>query len=189
MVWTSLLECNVKYHNSYSNFNLNRYDFLLEPFGAKKMKNIISIIAIIAIGAFIGNMLNIGLSHAPYWQSLDPIAFMQFFAIDFPLLLIPTAITLMPAWLGSLFLFLKSTKETESRKHWKIAFWTLTLVIVQTAVYHLPLNLDYMALKYDAATATSTLNGWIVSHWIRITIAIISGVYAIRGFQKSIANH
>ena len=56
-------------------------------------------------------MLNIGLSHAKYWQSLAPIDFMKFFAIDFPLLLVPTAVTLLPAWLGSLWLFLKSEKN------------------------------------------------------------------------------
>lgn len=152
------------------------------------MKQSISIIAIIGIGAFAGNMLNIGLSHAIYWQSLNPMDFMKFFAIDFPLLLIPTALTLLPAWLGSLFVFLKSDKKTESRKYWRYAFWGLTLTIIQTSIYHLPMNLDFMALKYDASTATSKLIGWIISHWIRIGIAIVAGIYAIKGFQKSTLN-
>ncbi len=152
------------------------------------MKNTISIIAIIAIGAFVGNMLNIGLSHAMYWQSLAPTEFMNFFAIDFPLLLVPTAATLMPAWLGSLFVFLKSEKKSKSRKYWMFAFLALTLTIIQTSIYHLPMNLDFMALKYDASTATSKLNGWVISHWIRIGIAVISGVNAIKGIQKLTLN-
>jgi len=152
------------------------------------MKQTISIIAIIGIGAFAGNMLNIGLSHAIYWQSLDPIEFMKFFAIDFPLLLVPTALTLLPSWLGTLFVFLKIDKNSESQKYWRLAFWGLTLSIIQTSVYHLPMNLDFMALKYDAVTATSKLNGWVISHWIRIAIAILSGIYAIKGFQKSTLN-
>jgi hypothetical protein len=152
------------------------------------VKQKISIIAIIGIGAFVGNMLNIGLSHAMYWRSLEPIDFMQFFASDFPLLLLPTALTLLPAWVGSLFVFLSSDKKSESRKYWKMAFWGLTLTIIQTSVYHLPMNLDFMALKYDAITATTKLNTWIISHWIRIIIAIVSGIYAIKGFQKSFTN-
>lgn len=148
------------------------------------MKKIVSIITILAIGAFIGNMLNIGLSHAKYWQSLAPIDFMKFFAIDFPLLLVPTAVTLLPAWLGSLWLFLKSEKKSESKKYWLIAFIGLTLTILQTSIYHLPMNLDFIALKYDAAAASSKLQGWVISHWIRIIIAIISGVYALLGFQN-----
>lgn len=153
------------------------------------MKQTISIIAIIGIGAFAGNMLNIGLSHAIYWQSLDPIEFMKFFAIDFPLLLVPTAITLLPAWLGTLYVFLKSEKKSESRKYWRIAFWGITLTIIQTSIYHLPMNLDFMALKYDTVTAEGKLNGWIFSHWIRIVFAIFSGVYAIKAYQKSISNN
>ncbi|MCB0463994.1 MAG: DUF1772 domain-containing protein [Flavobacteriaceae bacterium] len=152
------------------------------------MKKIISIIAIIAIGAFVGNMLNIGLSHAIYWQSLDPNDFMKFFVIDFPLLLVPTALTLMPAWLGSLFMSLKSDKKSESRKYWFFAFLALTFTIIQTSIYHLPMNLDFMALKYDDITATIKLNGWVISHWIRIGIAIIGGICAILGFQKSALN-
>lgn len=152
------------------------------------MKQTISIVGIIGIAAFAGNMLNIGLSHAIYWQSLNPIDFMKFFAIDFPLLLVPTAVTLLPAWLGSLFVFLQSEKKSESRKFWRIAFWGVTLTVVQTSIYHLPINLNFMALKYDAVTATSNLNGWIISHWIRIGIAIISGVYAIKGLQQSTLN-
>ncbi|SEF93399.1 protein of unknown function [Halpernia humi] len=148
------------------------------------MKKIISIITILAIGAFIGNMLNIGLSHAKYWQSLAPIDFMKFFAIDFPLLLVPTAVTLLPAWLGSLWLFLKSEKKSETKKYWLFAFIGLTLTILQTSIYHLPMNLDFIALKYDAATASSKLQDWVISHWIRIIIAIISGVYALLGFQN-----
>lgn len=152
------------------------------------MKKSISIIAIIAIGAFIGNMLNISLSHAIYWQSLDPIEFMKFFAIDFPMLLVPTAISLLPAWLGTLFVFCKSEKKSESRKFWLYAFLCLSLTIMQTSIYHLPMNFDFMAIKYDAATATSKLSGWIISHWIRIGIAIGAGVYAILGFQNQIVN-
>lgn len=149
------------------------------------MKKSLPIITIIAIGAFIGNMLNIGLSHAAYWRSLDPIAFMEFFAVDFPLLLVPTALTLMPAWLGTLWLFIQSDKQSETRKLWLFSFAALTLTIAITSVYHLPMNLDFMALKYDATTASSKLQGWITFHWVRVVVAIISGVYALQAFQKS----
>ena len=133
-------------------------------------------------------MLNIGLSHAIYWQSLDPIEFMQFFAIDFPLLLMPTAVTVLPAWLGTFFVFLKSEKKSESRKYWRITLLGLTFILIQTSIYHLPMNLDFVASKYDVVTASNKLNGWILSHWIRIGIAIGAGVSAIKAFQLSIKN-
>jgi hypothetical protein len=149
------------------------------------MKRTLPILTILAIGAFTGNLLNIGLSYAIHWQSLSPIDFMESFKIDFPLLLGPTAITLLPAWLGSLWLFVKSEKSSESKKYWLYAFVGLSLTILQTSVYHLPMNLDFMALKYDATTATSKLQGWVISHWFRVSFAIVSGVYALLAFQKT----
>jgi hypothetical protein len=150
------------------------------------MKKILPYITILAIGAFAGNMINIGLSYAIHWQSLDPIEFMKTFKVDFPLLLGPTAVTLLPAWLGSLWLFLKSPNKSESRKNWMYAFIGVSLTILQTSIYHLPMNLDFMEMKYDAATAASKLQGWVIFHWIRIVVAITAGVYALVGFQKSI---
>lgn len=149
------------------------------------MKKTIAIITILAIGAFIGNMLNIGLSYAIHWQSLSSIDFMKSFKVDFPLLLGPTALTLLPAWLGSLWLYTKSDKKSESKKYWLYAFIGLSVTILQTSIYHLQMNLEFMALKYDEVTATSKLQGWVISHWIRIIIATLSGVYALLAFQKS----
>ncbi|WP_375559009.1 anthrone oxygenase family protein [Bernardetia sp. OM2101] len=96
-----------------------------------------------------------------------------------------TAATLLPAFLGSLWVFLKSEKGSESRKYWLYAFIGLTIINIQTVAYHLPMNLDFVELKYDAATATSKLQGWIILHWVRVVVAICSGVFALLGFQKS----
>jgi hypothetical protein len=88
--------------------------------------------------------------------------------------------------LGSLWLFLKSPNKSESRKNWMYAFIGVSLTILQTSIYHLPMNLDFMEMKYEAATAASKLQGWVIFHWIRIVVAITAGVYALVGFQKSI---
>lgn len=149
------------------------------------MKKILPFITILAIGAFAGNMINIGLSYAIHWQSLDPIEFMKTFKVDFPLLLGPTAVTLLPAWLGSLWLFLNAPKKSDPRKNWMYAFIGISLTVLQTSVYHLPMNLDFMALKYDAATASSKLQGWVIFHWVRTVVAITAGVFAIKALQKS----
>lgn len=149
------------------------------------MKKLLPYITIIGISAFVGNMLNIGLSYAIHWQSLPPAGFMESFKVDFPLLLAPTALTLMPAWLGSLALFLRTPKNSDAKKLWMYAFAGLSITIVQTSIYHLPMNLDFMDLKYDDATAASKLQGWVISHWVRVVIAIISGVYAISAFKQA----
>lgn len=131
-------------------------------------------------------MLNIGLSYCIHWQSLDPIEFMETFKVDFPLLLGPTAATLMPAVLATLSLFLIHKNNKNVRRYWGYAFIGLLLTIIQTAVYHLPMNLEFMELKFSAPEATNKLKGWVFFHWARIIVAIAASVFAILGFQKSI---
>ncbi len=153
------------------------------------MKKILPFIAIIASAAFVGNMINIGLSYCVYWQSLDPIQFMETFKVDFPLLLGPTAATLMPAFLSTLSLFIIHKNNKKARRYWGYAFTCLLLTIIQTAAYHLPMNLEFMELKFSAAEATSKLEGWVFFHWVRIIVAIVASVFAIMGFQKSVKSH
>lgn len=152
------------------------------------MKKALPFISIIGIAAFVGNMLNIGLSYAIHWQSLEPIAFMESFKVDFPLLLGPTTVTLVPGLIATIWLVLITKNDKSARRFWIIAFAALMLVNIQTAAYHLPMNLDFMELKYTAAEATSKLQGWIIFHWIRVVVAILASVSAIKAFQISNSN-
>ncbi|MEM1320515.1 MAG: hypothetical protein AAGG75_09670, partial [Bacteroidota bacterium] len=102
------------------------------------MKRILSFIAIIGIGAFTGNMLNIGLSYGMHWLSLEPLEFMEAFAVAFPLLLFPTAATLLPAFIATFILFFVSEKESLSKKYWLYALIGLLTINVFTAAYFLP---------------------------------------------------
>ncbi len=149
------------------------------------MKKALPYISIISIAAFAGNMINIGLSYGIHWQSLDPFAFMESFKVDFPLLLGPTSATLMPAFIGTLGLVFASKDDKSARRFWLYAFIGLMLINIQTVAYHLPMNLDFMDLKYTAEEATSKLQGWIFFHWIRVVVAIVAGSFAVKAFQIS----
>ncbi len=153
------------------------------------MKKILPFIAIIASAAFAGNMINIGLSYSVHWQSLEPIQFMETFKVDFPLLVGPTAATLMPALLATFSLFIIQKNNKKSRRLWGYAVLGLLLTIIQTAVYHLPMNLEFMELKFSATEATSKLKGWVFFHWVRIIVAIAASVFTILGFKKSFESH
>ncbi len=149
------------------------------------MKNIAEIIAIIATAAFAGNMINIGMSYASYWQSIDPMAFMEDFKVKFPLLLAPTAATLLPALIATFLSVVFNWNNPETRSLWLIALVGLLLTIAITLIYHLLNNLAFMGLKYSAAKATSRLQIWVLLHWVRVVVAIAAAVFAILGFKKS----
>ena len=149
------------------------------------MKKTLAYISIISIAAFAGNMINIGLSYGVHWQSLDPLAFMESFKIDFPLLLGPTTVTLMPGFIGSLWLVFLNKENKAVQRLWLISFVALLLINIQTAAYHLPMNLDFMDLKYSGVEATSKLQSWIIFHWLRVGMAIVSAIYAIKAFKST----
>ena len=149
------------------------------------MQNIVAIVAIIATAAFAGNMINIGMSYARYWQSIDPIAFMEDFKVKFPLLLPPTAATLLPALIATLLAVVFNWNNPATRSLWLVALFGLLITVAITLIYHLPNNLAFMGLKYSAAKATSRLQIWVLLHWVRVVVAIAAAVFAILGFQKS----
>ena len=110
---------------------------------------------------------------------------MESFKIDFPLLLGPTTVTLMPGFIGSLWLVFLNKENKAVQRLWLISFVALLLINIQTAAYHLPMNLDFMDLKYSGVEATSKLQSWIIFHWLRVGMAIVSAIYAIKAFKST----
>ena len=110
---------------------------------------------------------------------------MQDFKVKFPLLVLPTAATLLPALIATLLSVVFNWSDPEARSFWLIALFGLLLTIAITLTYHLPTNFAFMDLKYSAAKATRKLQIWVLLHWVRVVMAITAAVFAILGFQKS----
>lgn len=152
------------------------------------MKKYLPYIAIIGIAAFTGNMINIGLSYGIHWLGLEPLDFMKSFAVDFPLLLYPTIVTLLPAFIATIVLYFSTTKSTNAKRNWLYALIGLLLINVQTVAYHLPLNLAFMDQAIELTEVNGKLNTWLAFHWVRIVVALLSGVYAMKGWKSMIEN-
>jgi hypothetical protein len=146
----------------------------------------LSIIAIITTAAYLGFALNIGISYGVYWPQMDPLDFMPDFAAKFPLFLPGAALTLVPAFFLSAYLFFKTKEDKQTKNAWKIVFFALLIVNGITSLYHLPVNFAFMDENYSASQAASKLQIWIVLHWVRILLAVIASIYAVIAFQKSI---
>lgn len=149
------------------------------------LKKTLPFTAVIGISAFAGNMINTGLSYGLHWKSLGPIDFMETFAIDFPLLLLPTIATLLPAFLSLVALFFMSEKKSLVRKYWLYALVNLLVINVFTAVYFLPLNLDFVTQEIELEKVDGLLNSWLIFHWLRIGVAILAGVFAVKAFKEN----
>ena len=148
------------------------------------MKKACAYIAIIAISAFTGNMINIGLSYGIHWKTLGPIEFMKTFKVDFPLLLTPTAATLLPAFISTFVVFFLSKKNTKARRFWLYAFMGLLMINLFTVAYFLPLNLNLMNETIPVTEVDEKLSYWLVFHWIRIGMSLAAAIFAIKAFAN-----
>jgi hypothetical protein len=147
------------------------------------MKNALPYISIIGIAAFVGNLLVIGLGFGMYWQSLDPMVFMEQFGLQFPYLLAPTMGILLPALIATIAMVVNTKGQKETRKNWMIALAGLIIACTITSVYHLPTNFGFMEMKFSAEEAMSKLDMWILLHWVRTAVVIISSIFSIKAFQ------
>lgn len=144
----------------------------------------LSAAAIITSAAYLGFVLNIGISYGVYWPKMEPSLFMQDFAEKFPLFLPGAFVTLVPAFFLSLFLFLKTKDDKQMKRAWGIVFFALLLVNLITSIYHIPVNFGFMYQRYTPVEAASKLQIWVILHWVRVILALTASLYAILGFQK-----
>ena len=147
------------------------------------MKKILPYISIIAISAFVGNMLVIGFGFGTYWQTLEPMVFMKQFTLQFPNLLLPTMGILLPALIATISLVINTKGQKSERKNWTVALVGLVIACTITTIYHLPTNLGFMESRYSAEKAVSKLNMWMLLHWVRTAFVFISAIYSVKAFS------
>ncbi len=140
-------------------------------------------LAIICIAAYAGNMIAIGISHGHFWLSLPPEVFMQDFQHRFPYIFGATALTLFPALASTLSMVVIRRAERAVQRAWWRALLTLLVVVVISLIYHFPTNLIFLDQGFSDAEAVSRLKIWLGLHWVRVSFALWSAVYAIRAVR------
>ena len=138
--------------------------------------------------AYLGNIINIGLTYAIAWQRLDPLVFMQEFEATFLLLLPTVFVTLLPGLIGIIISINLDKENVKAKKSWKLALYATLLSILITSVYHLPANLGFIDQRYSVSEAADKLQLWVILHWARIFLAIMASLWTIQGFQKSVTS-
>ncbi len=149
------------------------------------MKKILPSLAVITICGSFGILFAMGLGFGIFWKTLDPRAFMQAFSAEFPYFILPTVLMLIPALVSTIFLVAGNKNQKEIRQPSLYAMTGMLIAFTITTVYHLPVNLGFMASKYTAEEATSKLDLWLILHWVRTAAVFVSALYAIKALQLS----
>ena len=149
------------------------------------MKRALGIIAVIGTIAYLGNIINIGLTYAIAWQRLNPQVFMESFETTFALLLPTVVVTLLPGLIGLIASIFLNKENLAAKQNFRFALYATLISILITSVYHLPTNLAFIDQRYSMTEAANRLQLWVVLHWVRVALGAIAAVFVIFGFQHS----
>ncbi len=142
-------------------------------------------LAVFTISGSFGILLAMGLGFGIFWKTLDPLTFMQVFSAEFPYFIVPTVLMLLPALVSTIVLVIRYKHQKEIRQPWIYAMAGMIIAFTITNMYHLPVNLGFMELKYTATEAANKLNLWIILHWVRTAAVLMSALFAIKAIQTS----
>ncbi len=145
-------------------------------------------IAVFTISGSFGILLAMGLGFGIFWKTLDPTRFMEVFGAEFPYFILPTVLMLLPALVSTIVLFVRSKGRPELRKLWSYAMIGMIVAFTLTNVYHLPVNLGFMEMKYTAEEAASKLDLWLILHWVRAAAVGAAAFFALKGFRHSLTH-
>ena len=149
------------------------------------MRTLFAYLAILGSAAFAGTMLCIGFAFGSYWTSLEPQAFLDWFATNngfvarsIPIVALPAAIGL----LGSLWLAICDARARSLRI---TAVACMVGVWIVTVAYHFPANAAFANGSVPVGEVASTLRTWLALHALRIALALAAAAIALRATTKS----
>jgi uncharacterized membrane protein len=143
------------------------------------LRLIFNILAVCGAGVFTGALMNIGLSFGPYWQSLPPAEFLDWFSKNAHFIGRTITLSLAPALVGLVASLWLSWSDTGQRILWGAALLCIIGLLVITAIYHLPTNSQFAAKSVSPEQVPAALNTWLVLHTVRIALALIASVLGI----------
>ena len=149
--------------------------------------NLIAQIAALLLGLLGGALLLLALAFVPYWQSLDPLEFTQWFGANLHFI----ADAMMPIGVSATGITLLATGLAVWNRlptlRWLVAASVITLCMFATfPIYFSGVNAALAEGAMSAAEASQQLAQWQGVHWFRTVAAIAACFCAISaGYAKS----
>lgn len=130
-------------------------------------------VTVVLLGLLAGAMLLIAVAFVGYWQSLEPEAFLAWFATHAHRiggLLLPLGAAATAAAIASVVV--------TWRIRGRLRAWALTsaalavLVLVVYFAVHAPRNAVFAARGVESENVAGELAGWATWHWVRVVLGI-----------------
>lgn len=144
--------------------------------------SVLTAAALAATGAFAGGALLTQTVLVPYWRSMAPAAFFEYFGTYGPL----TGATLFPVEIAAtvllgIVLYAALRGRSSGRFAWAVAWLCMAGTVLLLPVYFVEANTALLAAKTSPAGLEADLRSWYTWNWLRTGLAflaVVAGVYA-----------
>ena len=150
------------------------------------MSYLIYAVAIITSGAYLGNLINMGMVHATFWLTLDPVQFMNDFAGKFDLLVTTLPVTRLPSLIAIIIAIWITRKTLSARNYWLGALLPAIIGLGISAYYFLPMNNGFIEQSFTPEEARTKLEFWYNLHWVRVMLSVVSCLFTFLAFRETV---
>ncbi len=146
-------------------------------------------VSVVLLGLLAGAMLLIAIAFVGYWQSLEPEAFLAWFATHahrIGALMIPLGAAATAAAIGSAVVTWRTGGAVRA---WALISAVLTLlVLVVYFTAHAPRNAVFAARGIAPESVSRELGTWATWHWVRVVLGVgacYAQLLSIRGRETT----
>lgn len=143
--------------------------------------NVVTQIATVLLGVLGGALLLLALAIAPYWQSLEPQAFSDWFSINVHFI----ASVMMPLGFSAAGLTWVATGlavwKKQAGRYWLMGASACALImLIVFPLYFREANALLASGTLPLTEVGPTISQWLNVHWVRTTAAIVGCFCAVR---------
>lgn len=144
----------------------------------------INMLAVCGTAMFTGALLNIGLTFGPYWKSLDPADFLDWYARNLHFFALTISLCLGATLVGLLGSVWSSWSDVRNRTLWSAALACIVILLTITAIINGPLNGQFSSKSVPIEQVPAALNTWLTAHAIRIALGLTASVLSVVALSR-----
>ncbi|MDW3651027.1 MAG: anthrone oxygenase family protein [Bacteroidia bacterium] len=148
----------------------------------------IQLLGIISIAAFAGAMIMLYTSLVSFWEQIPAEDFFNWYSNYSSGIEATTGPLVMLSLFLPLLAILLVRKIPQSRIYWLISFLLCIGIMAITLSYFVEANTSFATRSIEAAHLNESIHRWGDLHLLRISMALISAVFAGIGLLKYLSN-
>ena len=145
---------------------------------------IFNVLAVCGTAVFTGMLLTIGLTLGPYWKSLPPAEFLDWFSRHSHLVGQTIAPVLFPTLLGLAGSLWLGWSDARRRHLWGAALVCILVLLVVTSIYNGPLNGQFVSKAVPPDEVPAALDTWLRAHAARVALGLAASVLGVLAVSR-----